>query len=105
MLFTLKAVAPKGFPFTGVPLSEQPLTRSPLRARGLGFVWKSSVFPAALAPQSATPQSGTRSPSSQGAVLLLGAGLGPGAVQFPGSQQCSCGLQGLGVLDVRVLDD
>lgn len=38
MLFTLgilKAMAPKGLPFTRVPLSEQPLTRSPRRARGL----------------------------------------------------------------------
>lgn len=106
MLFTLgilKAVAPKGFPFTRVPLSEQPLTRSPRRARGSGFVWKApcslQLSPPSLPPPSLAPAA---RPHRE---LLLGAGLGSGAVQFPGSQQRSCGLQGLGVLDVRVLDD
>lgn len=34
-------------------------------------------------------------------LLLLGIGLGLGAVQFPASQQCLCRLQGLGMLDVK----
>lgn len=44
-------------------------------------------------------------PVLTGALLLLGIGLGLGAVQLPGSQQCLCRLQELSILDVTVLDD
>lgn len=99
----LKVIALKGFPFTEVPLSEQPLTCSPSRAGCSGFVWKAPCFPAALAPQLSPvwhPQ-----PVLTGALLLLGIGLGLGAVQLPGSQQCLCRLQELSILDVTGLDD
>lgn len=108
MLFTLgilKAMAPKGFPFTGVPLSEQPLTRSPLRARGSGFVWKApcslQLSPPSLPPPSLAPAARPhREP-----CCCWELGWAPELCNSQGASSVPAGCRGSACWMLRVLDD